>query len=114
VNATEIEKRTKIITVGFWIIAGVSAAGIGIGGLMSIGQDLAGAGMVQGFGILGAAVIAIPASLVVVWAAWRPWKSLTRNYKILVLSVWLLVLAPAIIMIVWLIVALLAPAPQIY
>lgn len=52
-KATDTEKRTKVITVGLWIIAGVSAAGVGIGTLMALGQDAAGAGMVTGLGVLG-------------------------------------------------------------
>jgi F0F1-type ATP synthase membrane subunit c/vacuolar-type H+-ATPase subunit K len=112
VNATEIEKRTKIITVGLWVVAGVSAAGISLGGLMSVGQDLAGAGIAMALGIIGASVFVIPTGLIIAWAAWRPWKGLARNYKILVISVWLLVLVPATYMLVSLAVALLVPVPR--
>lgn len=112
VNAAEIEKRTKIITAGLWVIAGVSAAGLGVGGLMSAGQDPAGAGIAMALGIIGASVFVIPTGLIIAWAAWRPWKGLARNYKLLVISVWLLVLAPATFMLVSLAVALLVPVPQ--
>lgn len=90
----DIDKRRRTISTGVWIILGTSAAAFFLAGLLSSGQDLAGAGMVQAFSILGAAIVVVPTGVVVVWAAWRPWKQLSSWYKVWVISVWLLVLLP--------------------
>ena len=113
-GATAIERREKIIRVGIGIIVVGSAAGWLFGLLLSAGQDVAGAAIAQALGVLSAGVIAVPAGLVVAWAAWRPWRHLNRRYKILVVLIWLLVLTPVAAALITLAVTLLQPMEPTY
>ena len=113
-DSTAIERRKKVIRVGIWVILGVSAAGFLLGMMLSAGQDVAGAAMAQGFGVLGAGVIAVPAAIVIAWAGWRPWRDLEFRYKTLVLLVWLFVLLPVAGALLSLAVVLLQPTQSTF
>ena len=110
----DLERRKRIIRIGIWIIFAASVAGWLLGLMLSSGQDVSGAAIAQAMGVLGAGAIAVPAGLVVAWAAWRPWPHLNRRYKILVALVWLLVLMPVAAGLTSLVFTLLEPTKPTY
>ena len=88
------DRRERRIRIASWVSFGAIALGLSAGWLFSLGQDAAGAGMARSIGILGAAVVAFPASVVGVWSGGRAWNELDGRHRTLVFLLMVLVLAP--------------------
>ena len=104
-----VEPRRKIIRICAWLIFVAIVTGILFGVTMSVGQDVAGAAMIEAFGILGAIVVVVPCAVIIAWAAWAPWKALESGYKLIAVGVWLLILLPVFAMVLSLTSQLLGP-----